>query len=182
LGCFGDGGAIFTDNDELYEQIRMIANHGQSEKYHHKIIGCNSRLDTLQAAILDVKLKYLDTYAEARNEAARLYDEGLKDIPGVELPAKMSYSSHVYNQYTLKVKDGKRDELKAYLEEKGIPSVIYYPLPLQKQKAFKGIIRTVSSPDNAVLLCDEVLSLPMHTEMKPEIQQYIIDEIRSFFK
>lgn len=181
LGCFGDGGAVFTNDEELYEKIRMMANHGQSERYKHNIIGCNSRLDTLQAAILDVKLKYLDSYTEARRSAAYLYNEGLKDISELEIPAEMDYTSHVYNQYTLKIKNEKRNELKAFLEEKGIPSSVYYPLPLQKQPAFKGIIRTVNSLDNTVMLCNDVLSLPMHTELKPEVQQYIIDEIGIFF-
>ncbi|MCL1942143.1 MAG: DegT/DnrJ/EryC1/StrS family aminotransferase [Candidatus Azobacteroides sp.] len=182
LGCFGDGGAVFTDHDELAEKIRMTANHGQSEKYCHKIIGCNSRLDTLQAAILDVKLKYLDAYSEARYAAAQRYTEGLKKIDELELPAEEPFSTHVYNQYTVKVKNGKRDALKACLHEKGIPSAVYYPLPLHKQQAFKGIIRTVSSLDYATQLCGEVLSLPMHTELEPGVQQFIIDEIRCFFE
>ncbi len=181
LGCFGDGGAIFTNDDELYERAKMIANHGQSEKYCHKIIGCNSRLDTIQAAVLDVKLKYLDVYSSVRYAVAQAYDEGLKNIPELELPTKSAFSTHVYNQYTIKIKNGKRDALKNYLSEKGIPSVIYYPLPLQKQQAFKGIVRTVSTLNNSVQLCEEVLSLPIHTEMKPNIQKFIIEEIKNFF-
>lgn len=134
MGCYGDGGAILTNDDELAERIRMIANHGQQVKYHHKVIGCNSRLDTIQAAILDVKLKHLDEYCQARNKAAQYYTSYLKDIEGIIVPAELSQSTHVYHQYTLKVLNNKRDALKQYLADGGIPSMIYYPLPLQNRR------------------------------------------------
>lgn len=182
LGGYGDGGALLTDSDELSEQIRMIANHGQSVKYHHQVLGCNSRLDSIQAAILDVKLKHLDTYCTARNKAARYYSEQLKGIEGIIVPEEMPYSTHVYHQYTLKVKYGQRDHLKKSLEESGIPSMIYYPLPLQQQAAFKPIARAVDSLEVAEILAQSVLSLPIHTEITREQQDLVIAGIRDFYK
>lgn len=181
LGCYGDGGALMTNDDELAERVRMIANHGQQVKYHHKVIGCNSRLDTLQAAVLDVKLKYLDEYSRARYEAARYYTSCLKDVEGVETPEEMPYSTHVYHQYTLKVKDGKRDALRKFLEEGGVPSMIYYPLPLQEQEAFRDIARGVGLLDTARDLAYSVLALPMHTELTREQQDAVIGRIKQFF-
>ncbi len=137
LGCYGDGGALMTNNDELAEKIRMIANHGQSKKYHHKYIGVNSRLDTIQAAILDEKLKFLDEYSQLRLNAAMYYSQGLKEIHQIEVPYLASYSTHVFHQYTIIVNNGKRDQLKEFLQENGVPSMIYYPLPLNEQEAFK---------------------------------------------
>ena len=136
LGCYGDGGALFTDDDILAERIRMTANHGQRVKYHHDLVGCNSRLDTIQAAVLEVKLRHLDDYCEARRTAACRYNEMLQGVDGLELPVETSFSTHVYHQYTLKVADGRRDALKEFLASKGIPSMIYYPLPLHRQKAY----------------------------------------------
>lgn len=182
LGCYGDGGALMTDDDELAERIRMIANHGQRVKYHHAVLGCNSRLDTLQAAVLDVKLKHLDEYSEARHAAAQYYTERLKDIPGIWTPEEMPFSTHVYHQYTLQVLDGKRDALKEYLAGAGIPSMIYYPLPLQRQEAFKGITRQAEDLAVAERLAASVLSLPMHTELTNEQQDAVIEAIRSFYK
>ena len=182
LGCYGDGGALMTDDDELAERIRMIANHGQRVKYHHDVLGCNSRLDTLQAAVLDMKLKHLDEYNEARYVAARYYTERLKDVPGIRTPEEMPYSTHVYHQYTLQVADGKRDTLKEHLAEAGIPSMIYYPLPLQQQEAFKGITRQAEDLAVAERLAASVLSLPMHTELTHEQQDAVIEAIRSFYK
>jgi dTDP-4-amino-4,6-dideoxygalactose transaminase len=181
LGCYGDGGALITNDDGLAKKMKMIANHGQSVKYIHDAIGCNSRLDTIQAAILDVKLKHLDEYRDARNKVAHAYDEALKNIPGLVIPKRVSYSNHVFHQYTLKVKNGKRDELKKYLEEKGIPSMIYYPIPLYKQKAFSHYCKEGFKLTNTEILCTEVLSLPIHTEMKDEILIKIIEQVRSFF-
>ena len=155
LGCYGDGGALMTDDDELAEKIRMIANHGQKVKYHHSVLGCNSRLDTLQAAILDVKLKHLDEYGAARYEAAQYYTRRLS---------------------------GRRDVLKKFLEEGGIPAMIYYPLPLQQQEAFKPITRAAESLDMAEQLAYSVLSLPIHTEMTPEQQDLVIERIKEFYK
>lgn len=182
LGCYGDGGAIFTDDDTLAERLRMIANHGQQVKYHHKVIGCNSRLDTIQAAILNVKVKHLDEYCQARYKAAQYYTSWLKDVEGIITPKELPQSTHVYHQYTLKVLDGKRDALKQYLADAGIPSMIYYPLPLQKQEAFKDITRTAESLDIAEKLASSVLSLPIHTELTTDQQDLVIDCIKDFFK
>lgn len=182
LGCYGDGGAILTNDDELAERIRMIANHGQQVKYHHKVIGCNSRLDTIQAAILDVKLKHLDEYCQARNKAAQYYTSHLKDIEGIIVPAELSQSTHVYHQYTLKVLNNKRDALKQYLADGGIPSMIYYPLPLQKQEAFSLITRSAEALDIAEKLAHSVLSLPIHTELTTTEQDFVINRIKEFYK
>lgn len=138
LACYGDGGAVMTSDDRLAERIRMIANHGQLQKYHHKIIGCNSRLDTLQAAVLDVKLPHLEEFTAARQQVAKRYGEAFEQDSRWQIPCKAPYSTHVYHQYTLQVADGKRDDLQQYLKEKGIPSMVYYPLPLHKQAAFYG--------------------------------------------
>ena len=181
LGCYGDGGALCTNDDALAERIRMVANHGQKKKYYHSVIGCNSRLDTIQAAILGVKLQHLDEYGHARHEAAEYYSENLKDVKGIEEPFEAENSTHVFHQYTLKVLNGKRDALKKHLEENGIPSMIYYPLPLQEQEAFQFITRTAESLDNAKKLSDSVLSLPMHTELTSKEQDFIIDKIKDFF-
>ena len=180
LGCFGDGGAMMTNDDALAEKLRIISVHGQTVKYHHEILGCNSRLDTLQAALLNVKLQHLDEYSQARQQAAKRYSDGLKGIDGIILPTEMPYSTHVYHQYTLKVKNGKRDALKKYLAEKDIPSMIYYPLPLNEQNAFKSIARAVGSLEVSKELAGSVLSLPMHTELTAEEQEYIISAVRSF--
>ena len=181
LGCFGDGGAMMTNDDTLAEKLRITAVHGQTVKYHHEMLGCNSRLDTLQAALLNVKLQHLDEYIQARQRAAKIYSDGLDGINGIVLPVEMPYSTHVYHQYTLKVQNGKRDELKKYLAEKDIPSMIYYPLPLNEQNAFKAITRTAGSLEISKGLADSVLSLPMHTELTVEEQEYIISVIKSFF-
>ncbi len=182
LGCYGDGGALCTNDDALAERIRMVANHGQKKKYYHSVIGCNSRLDTIQAAILDIKLSHLDEYGKARHDAAEYYSKNLKDVKGIEIPFEAENSTHVYHQYTLKVLDGKRDALKKHLEDNGIPSMIYYPLPLQEQEAFQFITRTAESLDNAKKLSESVLSLPMHTELTSKEQDFIIDKIRKFFE
>ena len=165
-----------TDDDELAEKIRMIANHGQKVKYHHSVLGCNSRLDTLQAAILDVKLKHLDEYGAARYKAAQYYTRRLSGVEGIITPAEMPYSTHVYHQYTLKVLNGRRDVLKKFLEEGGIP------LSLQQQEAFKPITRAAESLDMAEQLAYSVLSLPIHTEMTPEQQDLVIERIKEFYK
>jgi len=181
LGCYGDGGAICTNNDELGVKIKMMANHGQVKKYVHKYIGVNSRLDTLQAGILNVKLKYLDQYSAARAAAASYYDQGLSKISGIEVPARSSKSTHVFHQYTILVSDGKRDELKTFLESNGIPAMIYYPIPLNQQEAFQKISRVVGELLASVELCKCVLSLPIHTEMQQGEQDYIINTIQEFF-
>lgn len=181
LGGYGDGGALMTNDDELAERARMIANHGQRVKYHHQVIGCNSRLDTIQAAILDVKLKHLDEYSAARREAARYYTSHLKAERGIIVPEEMPFSTHVYHQYTLKVLDGERNALKRYLEEAGIPAMIYYPLPLQEQEAFKSISRVAGDLSVSGELANSVLSLPMHTELTREQQDRVVDKIKEFY-
>ena len=181
LGCYGDGGALFTSDEELAERIRMIANHGQRVKYYHDIIGCNSRLDTLQAAVLDVKLQHLDQYNQARQAAATRYNQGLQDIDLLTLPTTLLQSTHVYHQYTLRVGGGHRDALKAHLADRGIPSMVYYPLPLHEQQAFRDISRTSGELLFSARCAAEVLSLPMHTELTTEVQDRIINAVRDFF-
>lgn len=181
LGCYGDGGALFTNDDELAERLKMIANHGMKERYHHDILGVNSRLDTIQAAILSIKLKYLDQYEQARQQAAKRYDEAFEGIDDLLIPKKETFSTHVYHQYTLKVKGGKRDELKTFLEQNDIPAMIYYPVPLHKQKAFLPIARQGGTLNVSEMLAEQVLSLPMHTELDEEQQTYIINKVREFF-
>jgi UDP-2-acetamido-2-deoxy-ribo-hexuluronate aminotransferase len=180
LGCFGDGGALCTNDDQLAEKLKMIANHGQKVKYHHSIIGCNSRLDTIQAAILNVKLKYFDEHLLARQKAASFYDHALQHCEFIVVPSKISNAKHTYNQYTLKVKNGRRDALQKYLLENNIPSMIYYPIPLYKQEAFKKYVTCGTEMDITEALCDSVLSIPIHTEMNEEIQTYIVQTIMNF--
>lgn len=186
LGCYGDGGAIFTRDEKLAERIHMIANHGQRVKYHHSVIGCNSRLDSIQAAILNVKLKHLDEYGQARYAAASYYTEKLKAFDPDEnffiTPKELEQSTHVYHQYTLKIKNGRRDALKQFLADAGITSMIYYPLPLQEQEAFKPITRAAEDLTISRDIAYSVLSLPVHTEMTKDIQDVIIDKIVEFYK
>lgn len=181
LGCYGDGGAIFTNNDELAKNIRMIANHGQTRRYFHGVIGVNSRLDAIQAAILKVKLQYLNDYCAARQEVAATYDAAFKEIVQLQIPARQHNSTHVFHQYTLIVKDGQRDALKAYLADKGIPSNIYYPVPLYKQEAYLPFYDGEELPVTEKL-CDSVLSLPIHTEMEQDLLDFICQSLISFFK
>lgn len=181
LGCYGDGGAIFSNDIELAETIRIIANHGQPRQYIHDIIGVNSRLDTIQAAVLLEKMKYLDDYNQARLDVANKYDEAFSSIENIEIPYRSLKSTHVFHQYTLKIKNNKRDSLKEYLFKKDIPSMIYYPKPLHHQNAYKSISRCVGDLAISENLCKEVISLPIHTEMKIEQQEYIIENIINFF-
>jgi len=182
LGCYGDGGAIYTHDPVLAEKIKMISNHGQVKKYVHKFIGVNSRLDTIQAAILNIKLQYLDQYSAARKSAADLYDQLLSGIDGLKTPVRAENSTHVFHQYTILVVNGKRDELKQYLEAAGIPVMIYYPIPLNEQEAFKGIGEVFGSLIETKRLCASVLSLPIHTELTEQQQVFITDTVKSFFK
>lgn len=183
LGCYGDGGAIFTNDKELVKKIKMIANHGQIKRYYHEVLGCNSRLDTIQAAILDVKLKHLPEYEKSRYEAASYYSQAFADLnEHIKTPEEMPYSTHVYHQYTLKVLNGERDALKEYLEKNGIPANVYYPLSLDEQNAFKGITKKREELINSKNLTKSVLSLPIHTELSKEVQDYIIEHVRKFFK
>ena len=182
LGCFGDGGAMITDNDELASKLKMIANHGQEKKYHHKITGCNSRLDSIQAAILNIKLKYLDDYILNRNKMAKYYDEFFHDIEEINIPKRQFNSTHVFHQYTLKVNNLKRNKLKEYLLSHGIPSMVYYPIPLYKQEAFKKYVNKNFKINNIESLCQTVLSLPIHTEIENSKQEFIVNKVKDFFR
>jgi UDP-2-acetamido-2-deoxy-ribo-hexuluronate aminotransferase len=182
LGCFGDGGAMFTTNFETANKLRIIANHGQVEKYVHKFIGVNSRLDSLQAGILNVKLKYLNSYCNARFSAADKYDSFLCGIDGLILPKRQINCTHVFHQYTLRVLGGRRDSLKNFLAQAGISSMIYYPIPLNDQEAYQAIGSVVGDLSVTKDLCASVLSIPMHTELKDEQINFITDTIIAFFK
>jgi dTDP-4-amino-4,6-dideoxygalactose transaminase len=180
LGAYGDGGAIFTHDSALAEKMTMIASHGQKIKYHHDVIGINSRLDTLQAAILNVKLKYLDEYTHKRNEAANFYDNELTSCTFLEIPTRAKYSTHVFHQYTLKAKGINRDDFKKYLEGKGIPSMIYYPVPLHLQKAYQRPGFGIGSFPVTEQLSKTVISLPIHTEMTSEELVYICQTVNEY--
>ena len=181
LGCFGDGGAIMTNDDELASTLRMIANHGQSKRYYHDRVGCNSRLDSVQAAVLRIKLQHLDSYNDARQHLAAHYDSAFQSIPGITIPVRKPYSTHVYHQYTLQVNPELRDRLHEYLAERDIPSMIYYPVPAHRQLMFSAF--GCDSLDLPVTdyLTERVISLPMHTEMRNDQRDYIVSTIHSFF-
>jgi UDP-2-acetamido-2-deoxy-ribo-hexuluronate aminotransferase len=179
LGCYGDGGAMFTNEDALAKKLRQLANHGQSVKYQHDVVGLNSRLDTLQAAVLLVKLNHLSDFEKRRRAVAHRYDATLGDLQGISVPSRTVDSSHVFHQYTLKCKDREmRDALKVYLAEHGIPSMIYYPMPLHWQTAYKQVVNLPISEE----LCSRVLSLPICPELDEEQQDYIIHNIRNFIQ
>lgn len=181
LGCYGDGGALFTDNDELAALIRSITNHGMKVRYYHDTIGVNSRLDTIQAAILRVKLRHLDEFNEARRKAAAHYDAELSDLQGIVIPERAPFTTHIFHQYTLKIEGGKRNDLRECLENEGIPSMIYYPVPLHMQKAYLHLGYSPGDFPVTGRLSDMVLSLPMHTELDDEQLAYITGCIRSKF-
>jgi UDP-2-acetamido-2-deoxy-ribo-hexuluronate aminotransferase len=181
LGCFGDGGAMFTNDDALNEKLRIIANHGMKTRYYHDILGVNSRLDTIQAAVLSVKLKYLDSYNLARQNAAQFYNKALNGIEKLKIPVCAGYSTHIYHQYTLCILNGKRDNLKEHLEKSGIPAMIYYPVPLHLQKAFMNLGYKKGDFPVSELLTSQVLSLPMHTELDGEQLNYITSKLATFF-
>lgn len=180
LGCFGDGGAIFTNNDTLADQMRVIVNHGMKVRYYHDLIGVNSRLDSIQAAVLNVKLKYLDQYANARRQAADFYDKAFKDHPKLKTPFRYSKSSHVFHQYTLITKDIDRVALQEYLQKNGIPAMIYYPVALHMQKAYIDPRYKEGDFPVTEMLCKSVLSLPMHTELDSEQLNFITQTILDF--
>ena len=180
LGCFGDGGALFTDNDDFAEKARMIVNHGMKERYYHDEVGVNSRLDSIQAAILNIKLDYLDKYNESRRKVADYYDSAFCKIKDLEIPFRSDKSTHIFHQYTIRVKNGKRDSLQKYLSEKKIPAMIYYPVPPHSQKAYQNLINKSNFPVTDIL-SEEVLSLPMHTEMCEEHLKYITYAVIEFF-
>lgn len=181
LGCYGDGGAIFTNNDELAHRLRGIVNHGMYERYYHEEVGVNSRLDSIQAAILRKKLPNLDTYNEARRKAADYYDEAFAGNENILTPKRAENSTHVFHQYTLRILNGKRNELQKFLNEKEIPAMIYYPVALRKQKAY---FQESNDADfvNTDQLLDQVISLPMHTELDEEQLKYITDAVLEFMK
>jgi dTDP-4-amino-4,6-dideoxygalactose transaminase len=179
LGCYGDGGAIFTNDDEIAHKIRGIVNHGMYERYYHDEVGVNSRLDSLQATILRKKLPLLDSYNEARRKAADYYDEAFAGNPNILTPKRAAYSTHVFHQYTLRILNGKRNELQKFLTEKEVPAMIYYPVALRKQKAYFQ----ESDPKDFVntdKLLEQVISLPMHTELDEEQLKYITDSVLEF--
>ena len=182
LGCYGDGGAMMTNDDLLAEKLRMIANHGQKKKYYHEVLGVNSRLDSMQAAVLNIKLKRLDEYCMARRKVAHTYNEAFQSAEQIITPQEVSQSTHVYHQYTLKIADGSRDRLADFLTHKGVPSMIYYPVPLYDQNAFKSIKGSIDFLPVTDQLCKEVISLPIHTEMKKEDQDRVIETVLNFFK
>lgn len=180
LGCFGDGGSLMTDDADLAGKLRSICRHGSTERYHHERIGLNSRLDTLQAAILTVKLNHLQEYIAARREAATYYQSALSDLDWLSLPASSPRSTHTYHQFTVKVKNGLRDALKQHLADNGIPSAIYYPVPTHLQPAYTFLNYHKGDFPVAEKLCEEVLSLPIHTELAEEQLEYICHTIKNF--
>lgn len=181
LGCYGDGGALFTNDEHLEKKLRSLANHGMTVRYYHDHIGVNSRLDSIQAAVLRVKLRYLDQFNEARRRAAAFYDKSFASLKGVTIPSGLPWSDHIYHQYTLKINDDRRDELKKYLAEAGIPTMIYYPVPVSRQKAYQGLEPRPGSFPVTEQLAASVLSLPMHTELDQEQLTYITGKVRDFF-
>ncbi|MGV0845156.1 DegT/DnrJ/EryC1/StrS family aminotransferase [Empedobacter falsenii] len=181
LGCYGDGGAIFTNDDDIAHRLRGIVNHGMYKRYYHDEVGVNSRLDSVQAAVLRRKLPFLNDYNAARNKAAAYYTEAFKDIDALLTPVKGADTTHVFHQYTLRVTNGKRNELQAFLTEKEIPAMIYYPVPLRKQKAYDNGHYNDADFPNTNKLVEEVMSLPMHTELDEEQLAYITSAVREFF-
>ena len=182
LGCYGDGGAMATNDDALAEKLRMIANHGQNVRYYHDLIGCNSRLDTIQAAILDIKLKHLDEYNKARTDAADYYDKAFKDVQQITTPYRAPFTRHAFHQYTLKLEGVDRDGLNQHLASKGIPSMIYYPVPSHRQKAFESYGGASFDLPVTDWLTSRVISLPMHTELWKDQLDYIIEEVIHFIE
>lgn len=185
LGAYGDGGAIFTNDDTLMEKLKMIAAHGQSKRYYHDVVGCNSRLDTVQAAILDIKLKYLDEYNAARVKAADYYDKSFANIAGISVPYRAPYCNHVFHQYTIILNDvtgasGNRDGLNQYLADKGVPSMIYYPVPCHRQKMFESPDGNIFNLPVTDWLSERVISLPIHTELDGEQQDFIISHVLDY--
>jgi len=178
LGCYGDGGAIFTNDETIAQNLKMVANHGQRVQYFHEVIGVNSRLDTIQAAILDVKLRYLDEYCQTRQHVAAYYDKALANHPNFKTPYRDPKSTHVFHQYNIQICGLNRDELKKKLAEIGIPSMIYYPLPLHFQKAFGSENYHKGQFPISEMLCDCVLALPISTEMDEEQMAYVVDNLK----
>ncbi|MEZ7940269.1 MAG: DegT/DnrJ/EryC1/StrS family aminotransferase [Flavobacteriales bacterium] len=180
LGCYGDGGAIFTNNDELAMSIRQIANHGQTVRYHHDNIGVNSRLDSLQAAVLRIKLGHLKEYTAARQFAAAYYDEAFKNETALLTPMRDAKSSHVFHQYTIKTRGLDRNEMQSFLASKNVPSMIYYPIPVHNQKAYMDERYDTVDFSNTDALCESVISLPMQTELSEIQLEYIVNTVKKF--
>lgn len=180
LGAFGDGGAIFTNDDALAAQMKMVANHGQSKQYYHDVVGCNSRLDSIQAAILNIKLKHLDEYAAARRRAADHYDKAFASCSKIKTPARASYSGHVFHQYTMVLEGVDRDGLKNFLAENNIPAMIYYPVPGHKQKMFEQFNTASQVMPVTDWLTERVISLPIHTELDEEQLNYISSKVLEY--
>lgn len=181
LGCYGDGGALFTNDDELAKKLRRICNHGSDVRYYHEVIGVNSRLDSIQAAILRIKLKHIEAYAAARNAAATFYDRAFEGLEHVHTPVRSADSDHVFHQYTLRVTGGHRDGLKKHLEANGVPAMIYYPVPCHLQNAYRSGRFPEGSLPVTERLTHEVLSLPMSTELDNEQLTHITSTVRSYF-
>ena len=181
LGAAGDGGAVFTNDHHLAAKILSIANHGQGDQYYYEYIGVNSRLDTLQAAILRVKLRHLNTYNASRQRAAAYYDEALSSNPLLQVPKRNPSSTHTFHQYTLKVLDGRRSELEKYLNDKGIPNKVYYPVPIHANKPYADTCRyRIDQLESTMTVSNQVISLPMHTELTEEQLKHITDTVNAF--
>jgi dTDP-4-amino-4,6-dideoxygalactose transaminase len=179
LGAFGDGGAVYTNNKKLADTIRSIANHGRKEMYVYERVGINSRLDSIQAAVLGVKLKYIEQHIKIRQEVASFYDKHLGEVDGIQIPGRAEYSTHTFHQYTIKTE--KRDALKVFLKKKGIPSMVYYPRPIHLQEAYRFLGYKKDDFPNCEKLSETVLSLPMHTELTEEQLKYIVENMKDFF-
>ncbi len=182
LGCYGDGGAIFTNDDALAKRLRQVCNHGSEVRYYHDVVGVNSRLDSIQAAILRIKLRHMAEYNAARNAAADFYDKAFAGMEHVHVPERSPNSTHVFHQYTLRITGGHRDALRKHLEDNGVPAMIYYPVPLHLQKAYEGYgIKRGDLPVSEMLM-DQVLSLPMSTELDREQLEHITNTVKAYFK
>jgi len=182
LGCYGDGGAVFTNDDDLATKLRQIVNHGMTIRYYHDMIGVNSRLDSIQAAILDIKLKRLDEYAQRRNQAAAYYDKAFANEPHLKTPVRFNKSTHVFHQYTLVTNGIDRNKLQEFLTAKGVPAMIYYPVPLHLQKAYLDPRYKEGDFPVTEMLCKSVISLPIHTHLDEEQLEYISTSVLEFFK
>ena len=182
LGAYGDGGAMFTDDDALADKLKMIASHGQSKRYYHDVVGCNSRLDALQAAILDIKLKHLDEYIDARRKAADFYDAAFAGNEKITVPFRAENNKHVFHQYTITLNGVDRDGLNQFLADNGVPSMIYYPVPAHRQKMFDAFGGSEYKLDVTDWLTERVISLPIHTELDEEQQQFIVNKVLEFIQ
>lgn len=182
LGCYGDGGAMYTNDDDLAQKIRMIANHGQSKRYYHDVVGCNSRLDSIQAAVLRIKLPKLDHYNEKRRAVADFYDQFFASFPEVKTPVRDAKSKHVFHQYTVQLEGLDRDALQVFLETKGVPSMIYYPVPAHRQKMFAHFGSSDTKLPVTDWLTERVISFPIHTEMETDQLNHICQSVAEFIK